>query len=99
MVIGAGIIGLLAVQALRAAGCGRIIAVDLDRQRLELACRLGADETLSPEDFNVAAEVVRRTGGRGADVALEAVGIPSTVAGSTAPPVRSSCSYRRPPPT
>jgi L-iditol 2-dehydrogenase len=72
-------IGLLAIQALRAAGCGRVIAVDVDRGRLELAAKLGAGDTLSPEDGDVAAEVVRRTAGRGADLAVEAVGLPATV--------------------
>ena len=49
LVVGAGMIGLLVVQCLRAAGCGRIIAVDLNRGRLDLACRLGADEGLLSE--------------------------------------------------
>ncbi|MBN2475794.1 MAG: galactitol-1-phosphate 5-dehydrogenase [Pirellulales bacterium] len=80
VVVGSGMIGLLALQALRAAGCGRILAVDLDRQRLELASRLGADEVISAEDGDVAAEVLRRTAGRGADSAVEAVGIAPTVA-------------------
>ena len=80
VVVGTGMIGLLAVQALRAAGCGRMIAVDVDPRRLELACRLGADEALSAVDTDVAAEVLRRTGGRGADLALEAAGLMPTVA-------------------
>jgi L-iditol 2-dehydrogenase len=81
VVVGAGVIGLLAVQTLRAAGCGRILAVDLSRARLEMARRLGADQTVSPEEAeDVAAEIHRRAGGRGADLALEAVGIPATVA-------------------
>jgi L-iditol 2-dehydrogenase len=80
VVVGTGMIGLLAVQVLRAAGCGRIIAVDVDPQRLELACRLGADEALSPNETDVVAEVLRRTDGRGADLALEAAGLPPTVA-------------------
>ena len=70
VVVGAGVIGLLLVQVLRAAGCGRIIAVDLDAKKLDLACKLGADETLRSDQLDVAAEVMRRTGGRGADVAL-----------------------------
>ncbi len=80
VVIGAGMIGLLAVSALRAAGCGRIIAVDIDRRRLALADRLGADETISPEQTDVPKEIMQRTGGHGADLAVEAVGIPATVA-------------------
>ena len=46
------------------AGCGRIIAVDLDQKKLDLACKLGADEGLRPDQVDVAAEVMRRTGGR-----------------------------------
>ena len=80
VVVGSGMIGLLVVQALRAAGCGRILAVDVQPARLELACRLGADEGLSPKETDVVAEVLRRTGGRGADVVMEAVGLPETVA-------------------
>jgi L-iditol 2-dehydrogenase len=79
VVVGAGVIGLLLVQALRAAGCGQIIAVDLDQTKLDLARKLGADETLRPDQSDVAVEVMRRSGGRGADVALEAVGIAPTV--------------------
>ncbi len=79
-VIGTGVIGLLVVEVLRAAGCGRIIAVDLDEQRLELAARLGASETFSPAEVDdVAAEIQRRTGGRGVDLAVEAVGLAQTV--------------------
>ena len=80
VVVGTGMIGLLAVQALRASGCGRIIAVDVNPSRLKMARRLGTEDTLSPDDADVVAEVQRRTGGRGADVAVEAVGIPPTVA-------------------
>jgi L-iditol 2-dehydrogenase len=74
LVVGAGMIGLLIVQALRLAGCARVFAVDLDDARLRLARELGADETFNPNACDVAAEVLARTGGRGADVALEAVG-------------------------
>jgi len=91
VVVGTGMIGLLAVQALRAAGCGRIFAVDIDHRRLELACRLGADEALSPKEVDVPAEVIRRTGGRGADVALEAVGTASTVAMAIAAVRKGGC--------
>ena len=80
VVIGAGMIGLLCVEVLRAVGCGRILAVDVDRPRLELARQLGADVVLSPQDGDVVAEVLRQTGGRGADLAVEAVGLPATVA-------------------
>jgi len=79
VVVGAGIIGLLLIQALRAAGCGRIIAVDLDQKRLDLACKLGADAALRSDSADVRAEVMRLTNGRGADVSFEVVGIAPTV--------------------
>ncbi len=80
VVLGAGVIGLLALQVLKARGCGRVIAVDLDRGRLELARELGADQTFAPEKgTDVAAELVRLSGGAGLDLAVEAVGLPATV--------------------
>jgi L-iditol 2-dehydrogenase len=74
VVVGTGMIGLLIVQALRLAGCGRIIAVDLDDAKLELARQLGADDVLNPKNCHISAEVQERTDGRGSDVAMEAVG-------------------------
>jgi L-iditol 2-dehydrogenase len=79
VVVGAGMIGLLVIQSLRAAGCGRIIAVDLDQGRLDLACRLGADEGFNPDSGDVVAQVYERTGNRGADIAFEVVGISPTL--------------------
>jgi L-iditol 2-dehydrogenase len=78
VVVGTGMIGLLVVQTLRLAGCGHIVAVDLDQDRLDLACRLGADEGLRSDRDDVLAQVRERTGGRGADVAFEVVGITPT---------------------
>jgi L-iditol 2-dehydrogenase len=79
VVMGAGIIGLLAVQALRAAGCGKIIAVDLEPEKLKLALTLGADVSLKADERNVVEEVRSLTHGRGADVALEAIGLSPTI--------------------
>jgi L-iditol 2-dehydrogenase len=84
VVMGAGVIGLLAVQMLRAEGCGPIIAVDLDQGRLDLARRLGADEAIRADLADVPACVLKRTEGRGADLVLEAVGIASTVQAAVA---------------
>ncbi len=77
VVVGAGMIGLLVIQALRLAGCGQIIAVDLDEGRLELAQTLGADYGLpgNPQD-DLIRKIQALTGGRGADVAFEVVGSP-----------------------
>ncbi|UCC67344.1 MAG: galactitol-1-phosphate 5-dehydrogenase [Armatimonadota bacterium] len=79
VVVGAGMIGLLALQVLRAAGCGTIIAVDLEEDRLDLARGLGADVGLRADACNVVEEVRRRSDGRGADLAFEAVGMPQTM--------------------
>ena len=78
-VIGTGMIGLLVVQVLRAAGCGQIIAVDLNPFRLEKALSLAADVALNPAQTDVVAEIQRLTGGRGVDLAFEVVGIDATV--------------------
>jgi L-iditol 2-dehydrogenase len=79
VVVGTGLIGLLVVQLLRMAGCGLIIAVDLDASRLEMACRMGAHAGLRPDVSDVPGEVLRFTNRRGADVAFEVVGLTSTV--------------------
>jgi L-iditol 2-dehydrogenase len=79
VVIGSGMIGLLVVQVLRAAGCGQVIAVDIDSSRLALACELGAHAGLRSDQVDVAATIRERTNGRGADCAFEVVGISPTV--------------------
>ena len=78
-------IGLLTLQAAKAAGCSSIIAVDLDEGRLALAARLGADATLGARD-DVAARVAALTGGRGVDVAFEVVGAAEPIATAVAQP-------------
>ena len=74
LVVGAGMIGQLVVQTLRAAGCGRIIAVDLDETRLEQALKHGADHAVNAGSDDVPGQVFGLTGGRGVDLAFEAVG-------------------------
>ncbi|MDP8244310.1 MAG: galactitol-1-phosphate 5-dehydrogenase [Candidatus Hinthialibacter antarcticus] len=80
VVVGAGMIGLLVIQALRAAGCGTVIAIDLDENKLQLAKSLGATIGLLANDENAIASIKEMTGGRGADVAIEAVGATAPVA-------------------
>jgi len=79
VVVGAGMIGLFVIQSLRAAGCGHIIAVDLDQSRLDLARKLGADEGLNSDAVDVVAHVLKRTASRGADIAFEVVGLTPTL--------------------
>ncbi len=79
VVVGAGMIGLLVIQAARLAGCGRIIAVDLAAPRLKLALELGATEAIQSGATDGLARVLELTQGRGADVVFEAVGLGATV--------------------
>lgn len=75
VVVGVGMIGLLVVQTLRLAGCGKIIAVDLDPDKLEMAKSFGADYAVQvSKGTDAVAEILKLTGGRGADVCIEAVG-------------------------
>jgi L-iditol 2-dehydrogenase len=79
LVVGAGSIGLLAVQALKALGCGTVVAADVAPERLALARRLGADFAIDTRSADAAAEMRKLTAGRGADAAIEAVGLGPTV--------------------
>ncbi len=79
VVVGSGMIGLFLIQVLRARGCGKIIAVDLENDKLTLAKELGADYALNPSKHDVRKEVLGLTENRGADVAFEVVGISASV--------------------
>jgi len=79
VVVGAGMIGLLTLQAARLAGCRKIIAVDVDEGRLRTALSLGATHSILAKDQDVPALVREWTDGRGADVAFECVGTSVTV--------------------
>lgn len=79
VVVGSGMIGLFVIQVLRWAGARRIVAVDLEPKRLALARELGATDTIQSDKGDVAAEVARLTGGNGADLAFEVVGISPTL--------------------
>jgi L-iditol 2-dehydrogenase len=79
VVVGAGMIGLLTLQAVRAAGATRVIAVDLNDKRLNTARDLGATDVLRGDQVDVPAVIREMTSGRGADVAFEVVGATPTV--------------------
>jgi L-iditol 2-dehydrogenase len=74
VVVGSGMIGQLTIQAAKVAGFGRVFAVDVDDAKLAMARKLGADETFNSKTCDAPAEIMARTGGHGADAALEAVG-------------------------
>lgn len=80
VVVGAGMIGLLTLQAARLAGVGRVISIDLDDARLAMAKDMGAQQVINAKDTKGAIEeVLASTNGRGADIALECVGATQTV--------------------
>lgn len=79
VVVGTGMIGLLIVQVLRLAGCRRILAVDKDLNRLEMALLLGADEKVDAQRPNAVETIREMTGGKGADLAVEVVGLSESV--------------------
>lgn len=79
VVVGAGMIGLLIIQLLKINGCGKIIAVDMIQEKLELARKFGATDVIRADEANVPAEVYKLTGNRGADISFEVVGLTPTV--------------------
>jgi alcohol dehydrogenase len=77
-VVGAGPIGLAAIMTAKLYTPGRIIAIDPVDARLESALTFGADVTINNSSASPVDEVMELTGGLGADVAMEAVGLPQT---------------------
>lgn len=77
-VVGAGPVGLAAIMTSGLYGAARIIALDLDANRLDQARSFGATDTVNSADADWAEQVKAMTDGFGVDVAIEAVGIPAT---------------------
>jgi S-(hydroxymethyl)glutathione dehydrogenase/alcohol dehydrogenase len=73
-VLGCGGVGLSAVQGARIAGAGAVVAIDPVAAKRELAVTLGASHAIDPQREDTSREVRRLTGGRGADVVIEAAG-------------------------
>jgi L-iditol 2-dehydrogenase len=78
VVVGAGVIGLLVIQMLKAAGCSQIIAVDLDEKRLNTAQEVGATQIFTSNKCDTVAKIMDLTGD-GVDLAIECVGLTATV--------------------
>jgi 6-hydroxycyclohex-1-ene-1-carbonyl-CoA dehydrogenase len=78
-VLGCGGVGINAVQFAIGAGA-QVVAIDLNDAKLDMARRLGATETLNPARTEDLGKEVRRIWGDGVDVAIEAVGNPTTIA-------------------
>ncbi len=80
LVVGAGMVGTFVIQLLRIKGCKNIIAIDLDDHRLALAKKFGADYTFKPHDPELMNQTRLLSNNRGADLAIEVVGISETIA-------------------
>lgn len=77
VVIGAGGVGLNVVSGARLCGAARIVVVDLQQRKLELALAFGATDTINPSEVDAEAAVLKATGG-GADHVFEVIGLKST---------------------
>ncbi len=77
-IIGAGPIGLLHLITAKKLGVEKVIISDLINERLEFARRLGADETINAKIEDTVKKIKELTSGYGADVVIEAIGLPTT---------------------
>jgi alcohol dehydrogenase len=77
-VVGAGPVGLSVMSTAGLYGASRIIAIDLDANRVAEAKKFGATDGVDPADANWKDQVLALTDGWGVDVAVEAVGVPDT---------------------
>ena len=77
-VIGCGGVGSGSIAGSRLAGAGTIIAVDIDDRKLEWAEGFGATHTINSRNEDPVERIREITGGNGADVVVEAIGLPET---------------------
>jgi S-(hydroxymethyl)mycothiol dehydrogenase len=77
-VIGCGGVGGAAILGSVLAGAAKVIAVDVDERKLKVATELGATHTINGKESDVVATIQGLTGGFGADVVIDAVGLPRT---------------------
>jgi len=77
-IIGAGPIGLLHLLTAKKMGASRVIISDTVDERLQLAEKLGADETINAKTEDTVEKTKQLTDGYGADVVIEAIGLPTT---------------------
>jgi L-iditol 2-dehydrogenase len=78
VIIGSGPIGLLHLLTAKKIGVEKVIIIDLVEERLNFAAKLGADETINAGKMDAAGTVRKITNGYGADVVIEAIGLPAT---------------------
>lgn len=78
-IFGAGPVGLCALASARLFSPARLILVDMEDYRLEVGLSMGATHVFNPGKSSVVREIKGVTGGRGVNLAIDAVGIPDTV--------------------
>jgi L-iditol 2-dehydrogenase len=78
LILGAGTIGLMVLQAAKALGAGQVMITDLIQDRLDLATNLGADHAVNPSRTDLTQALEAAFGPQRADVILECVGIAAT---------------------
>jgi S-(hydroxymethyl)glutathione dehydrogenase/alcohol dehydrogenase len=74
-VFGCGPVGLMAQKVAWLKGAGRVIALDVEEYRLEMSRRVCGTETINAKDEDAIEKIRQMTGGRGADVCVDAVGM------------------------
>ena len=79
IVAGTGMVGIFIVQLLKIFGANPVIALDIEKEKLDLAIEYGADHIFNSKEANIAGKIKKLTKNRGADIAFEAVGITETV--------------------
>lgn len=73
-VLGSGTLGQMVTQALKVAGVGKVIAIDISENKLKEAESLGADVLINAKEVNVIDKVMELTDGKGVDISLECAG-------------------------
>ena len=80
-IFGAGAIGLIIAALARAKGAQNVILLDIDKSKLDFANSLGIEHSFCNDSDDYLSEILRVTDGKGADICLDAAGVPATVAG------------------
>ena len=77
-IVGGGPVGMSALLTAQFYSPSKLVMIDLDDNRLAVAKKFGATDTINSKDGKAAQKLMKMTGGKGVDVAIEAVGIPAT---------------------
>jgi L-iditol 2-dehydrogenase len=76
-VVGAGPIGLFALQYAKLSGASKVVAIDVWDEKLDIAKKVGADAVINSLNLNPVEEALKATGGKGADVVIDTSGVPA----------------------